>query len=366
MDMPVETFDTLIVGGGLSGVYAAYLLSRTKASFLVLEARKRIGGRILCSEYQGYATDLGPSWYWPEIQPNMARLIQTLGLEGYRQFEEGLGRFQFADGAVRTVRGYAMEPRTWRLSGGMMALIRRLREELPENAVRCNHPVCRIEKRADGVRVSVGELDREPWARFFAHHVILALPPRLAAASILFDPDLSHPLTQAMLRIGTWMAGQAKFFALYEEPFWRKSGLSGQAFSECGPLGEIHDGSNNGQGPYGLTGFVGIPAVRRNRQDPLLEAIRSQLARIYGQPAAQPSAVFYQDWAQERFTATPYDQAPMVEHPVYHPPEGRTAIWNDTVLFAGTETAEQQGGYLEGALGAAERAVFLLREGTGE
>jgi monoamine oxidase len=56
----------------------------------------------------------------------------------------------------------------------------------------------------------------------------------------------------------------------------------------------------------------------------------------------------------------------MVEHPVYHPPEGRTAIWNDTVLFAGTETAEQQGGYLEGALGAAERAVFLLREGTGE
>ena len=157
MDIPLETFDTLIVGGGLSGVYAAYLLSRTRASFLVLEARKRIGGRVLCSEYQGYATDLGPSWYWPEIQPNMARLIQMLGLEGYRQFEEGLGRFQFADGAVRTVRGYAMEPRTWRLSGGMMALIRRLREEIPENAVRCNHPVCRIEKRTEGVRVSVGE-----------------------------------------------------------------------------------------------------------------------------------------------------------------------------------------------------------------
>jgi len=346
-------------------MYAAYLLSRTKASFLVLEARNRIGGRVLCSDYQGYATDLGPSWYWPEIQPNMGSLIQTLGLEGYRQFEEGLGRFQFADGAVRTVRGYAMEPRSWRLSGGMMALVRKLREEIPENAIRCNHPVCRIEKQGHGVRVSVGELDREPWARFRAHCVILALPPRLAAATILFDPDLSHPLTQAMLRIGTWMAGQAKFFALYEEPFWREAGLSGQAFSESGPLGEIHDASNKGHGPYGLTGFVGIPAVRRNRRDRLLEAIRLQLALIYGQPAGQPSAVFYQDWAQERFTATPYDQAPMVEHPVYHPPAGRTAIWNGTVLFAGTETAEQQGGYLEGALASAERAVLLLREGAG-
>ena len=30
-----------------------------------------------------------------------------------------------------------------------------------------------------------------------------------------------------MLKIGTWMAGQAKFYALYEEPFWRRAGLSG-------------------------------------------------------------------------------------------------------------------------------------------
>lgn len=355
----METVDTLIVGGGLSGIYAACLLARTKTSFLVLEARNRIGGRILCSEYLGYASDLGPSWYWPDIQPRMARLIRALGLRGYRQYEEGLGRFQLSDGGVRTVRGVAMEPRTWRLSGGMEALIRRLRAEIPENAVRCNHPVCRIERRDQGARISVGELDREPWCRFCAHRVILALPPRLAAATILFDPDLSHPLTQAMLRTGTWMAGQAKFFALYEEPFWRQAGLSGQAFSERGPLGEIHDGSNNGQGPYGLTGFVGVPAAHRSPERQLLDAIRYQLALIYGKPAMQPLAVFYQDWAHEQFTATPYDQAPMHEHPVYQPPDGRPSIWDGTLLFAGTETAEEQGGYLEGALGAAERAVLL-------
>jgi monoamine oxidase len=355
--MTVETVDTLIVGGGLSGIYAAFLLSRKNKSVVILEARERIGGRIFSPEHQGFHADLGPSWYWPAIHPKMAHLVQTLGLIGYRQFEAGMGCFQRFDGAVRTVRGYTMEPLSWRLSGGMINLVTKLCEQLPENTIRLNHPVCQIEKKSAGALVSVGELEKDPLSRFRATTVILALPPRLAAATILFTPDLSHLLTQAMLKMGTWMAGQAKFCALYEEPFWRQKGLSGQAFSERGPMGEIHDGSNNNQGPYGLNGFLGIPAVQRNQQKGLTESILSQLAIIYGKPAAQPTTYFYQDWARERFTATPLDQPPMVEHPRYHPPAGQNNFWDGTIHFAGTETAIQHGGFLEGALSAAERAA---------
>ena len=355
--MPTETIDTLIIGGGLSGIYAAYLLAQKNQSFVVLEARERLGGRILSPEHQGFFSDLGPSWYWPSIHPKMAQLIQTLGLKGYRQFEEGLGRFQSPNGAVQTVRGYATEPLSWRLAGGMMALITKLCEEIPENTIRLNHPVCNIEKKGASVLVSVGELEKEPWIQFSAKRVILALPPRLAATTILFNPDLPHSLTQAMLKIGTWMAGHAKFYALYEEPFWRQSGLSGQAFSQRGPMGELHDGSNNEQGPYGLTGFAGIPAVQRHNQQLLTEAILSQLALIYGKAAAQPTTFFYKDWAREQFTATRLDQPPMYEHPLYHPPAGQTSFWNNIIQFAGTETATKHGGYLEGALTAAARAV---------
>lgn len=357
--MPTENVETLIIGGGLSGLYCAYLLSEKRKSTVVLEARERIGGRILSVNHQGFFSDLGPSWYWPAIHPKMARLIQTLHLDGYRQFEAGTGRYQSSDGSVRTVRGYATEPHSWRISGGMKALVTRLSNAIDARAIRCNHPVCQIEKKTTGVLVSVGELERVPWARFKADRVILALPPRLAAASILFVPDLSHELTQAMLRIGTWMAGQAKFCALYKEPFWRQTGLSGEAFSEYGPLGEIHDGSSNLEGPYGLTGFVGIPAVQRNQHRHLTEKILAQLAAIYGKAGDKPSAFFYQDWANERFTATPFDQPPMREHPRYHPPAGKAAIWEDTLRFAGTETATEHGGYLEGALSAAERAVGI-------
>ncbi len=358
--MFTETVDTLIIGGGLSGMYAAHLLSKKNMPFVVLEARERIGGRILGTEHNGFLTDLGPSWYWPEMNPKITHLIQTLGIKGYRQFEEGMGRFENPNGIVRTVRGYATAPASWRLAGGMTALVTKLLEQIPKAAVKRNSPVCEIEKRSAGVLVTVGEVEKAPLAQFRARKVILAMPPRLAAATILFTPDLSHHLTQAMLRTGTWMAGQAKFYALYEAPCWRQTGLSGQAFSQRGPLGEIHDGSNNGQGPYGLTGFVGIPAAQRTRELSLTDEILAQLAAIYGEPAAQPAAFYYQDWAREKFTATRFDQPPMREHPVYQPPAGRTAIWDDRVHFAGSETADRQGGYLEGALVSAERAVANL------
>jgi len=355
-----KRIDTIIIGAGLSGIYAASLLAEKNKSFIVLEARDRIGGRILCPAYQQYACDMGPSWYWPDIHPRMARLIESLALDGYRQFEAGLGRFQQISGEVHTVRGYPTEPSSWRVAGGMIALVSKLSQRLPKDSVLLNHPVCEIKRRTDGVQVTVGELEKAPWARFVAQQVIIAMPPRLTAATILFTPDLSDRLAQAMLKTGTWMAGQAKFYALYQTPFWRDAGLSGQAFSQCGPMGEIHDGSNHHAAPFGLTGFAGISAGRRNQQTHLSKAIVDQLALLFGPAAAAPLKLFYQDWARDPYTATEYDQPPMVTHPVYQPPAGQSAIWDGAIHFAGTETADQHGGYLEGAIGAAERAVYHL------
>ena len=356
--MNIEKVDTIIIGGGLSGIYAAFLLSAKKKSVVLLEARSRVGGRILSPAHQGFFADLGPSWYWPMINPKVKALIQTLDLKGYPQFETGLCRFQARDGRAETITGYPMEPPGWRLNGGMISLVRGLCARIPKDVIRLNHPVCEIERLGNGVRVTVGRLDHEPECRFTASGIILALPPRLAARSILFTPDLSYNLTQAMLKVSTWMAGHAKFFALYDKADWRNIGLSGQGFSLCGPLGEIHDGSGEANRPYGLTGFVGIPALRRKNGEAMIRAILTQLALLYGQEAGQPVKVYYQDWAREEFTATEYDQRAAHNHPEYHPPSGKTSIWDGTLHFAGTETADHLGGYLEGALSSAERAVL--------
>jgi len=79
-----------------------------------------VGGRILSPEHQGLFADLGPSWYWPMVNPKLKALIQTLGLKGYPQFETGLSRFQARDGHVESITGYPMDPPGWRLTGGMM------------------------------------------------------------------------------------------------------------------------------------------------------------------------------------------------------------------------------------------------------
>jgi monoamine oxidase len=251
-----------------------------------------------------------------------------------------------------------MEPPGWRLTGGMISLVKGICAQIPKDVIRLNHPVCAIERVDHGVLATVGRLDQEPKCRLKASRIILALPPRLAARSILFTPDLSFGLTQAMLKASTWMAGQAKFFALYDKADWRKIGLSGQGFSLCGPLGEIHDGSSEANRPYGLTGFVGIPALRRKNRESMIQTILTQLPFLYGQEAAQPVRIYYQDWAREEFTATEYDQRAVHNHPEFQPPSGKTSIWDDTFHFAGTETAKHLGGYLEGALSSAERAVL--------
>ena len=48
--------DVVVVGGGLSGLYAARLLAAAGVDVLVLEAQSRIGGRTLAGHFGDGAT----------------------------------------------------------------------------------------------------------------------------------------------------------------------------------------------------------------------------------------------------------------------------------------------------------------------
>lgn len=66
-----------IIGAGLSGLYAAYLLEQAKITdYIVLEARDRLGGRV----YSEQGFDLGATWIWPELNPELMQLVQQLKL----------------------------------------------------------------------------------------------------------------------------------------------------------------------------------------------------------------------------------------------------------------------------------------------
>ena len=186
--------------------------------------------------------------------------------------------------------------------------------------------------------------------------MILALPPRLLAHTITITPGLPSPLTAFLRNTPTWMAGDAKFFAIYNRPFWRENGLSGTACCESGPLSESHDASLPG-GPGALLGFlIPDPAQRAALGKALVPLCLEQLARFFGPAASSPTEVILRDWSQDPFTATRLD-LPLFEHPAYGLPECAHGLWGGRLRFAGTESAPEHGGYLEGALEAAEAAT---------
>lgn len=358
----------VVVGGGLSGLRSAQLLAEQGIDFALLEARPRLGGRILSlptspsgSTNASQRYDLGPAWYWPTMQPHMARFVSQLGLSAFPQYSSGavaIERFRLEP--VRYAVGYDPEPASMRLVGGAQALVDALAARLPEERLHLGCRVTAIAHDAAVVRIEMVS-DQGERTAVITSKVILALPPRLAAQTVDFTPSLPAETRRSLAATPTWMAGQAKLVAVYGHAFWREAGLSGSAQSMVGPLAEVHDASALFGDPA-LFGFMGVSASGRRALGPRLpELAIAQLVRLFGKDAGNPKAVLFKDWADDPLTATVEDAEPTSDHPAFGTVADVGPDWERTLFVAGTEAARSGGGYLEGALVAAEDAVGLCR-----
>jgi len=350
-----------IVGGGLSGLYAAWLLERHAIrDHVLLEARERLGGRIECACAPD-RFDLGPTWFWPGYQPLLDRLVEDLGLERFQQFEAGdmVVERMAQEAPVRT-HGYANSPASMRLVGGMIALADSLRRELDPARIITGQSVRRLRVVEPHL-----ELDAEDAAgrvtTWRPEHVLLALPPRLAVRLIDFAPALPPALARQWRSTATWMAPHAKYIAAYDTPFWREQGLSGEARSARGPLSEIHDASMPG-GSAALSGFFGVPArVRRDLSEAVLRThCRAQLARLFGPQAAAPHTEYIKDWAQDAHTATPEDLDATSQHAAAPAATVASGPWQGRLTGIASEWSPQFPGYVAGAIEAANLGVRRL------
>ena len=331
--------DLIIIGAGLSGLYAATLL-HDRFNITVLEARDRLGGRILTKD----GHDLGPSWIWPH-QSNILKLIRQYKLELFPQYTEGDALYD-TPGSVQRFQSPPSAPSA-RVAGGLQRLIEALASTLPSDMTHLNEEVTKISCSNENVRVKTHHTS------YYADYVISTLPPRLACESIRYEPPLDEEVYRKMLQTPTWMGHTAKCVIEFQEAFWKDEGLSGFTFSHVGPLGEIHDASTKDRAA--LFGFLHPKASTHNIES----HVKEQMKRLFADKYKLITKVYCTDWKEEKFSSTKHDHAGLSEHPSYGL---KLSHCDERLFFIGTETAYDNGGYLEGAVNSALDIAKRLRD----
>jgi monoamine oxidase len=436
--------DVVVVGAGLAGLSAAWLLVAAGLEVTVLEARRRVGGRTLTGRAaDGTVLDLGAQWLGP-TQDRIAALAGSVGVTSFPSFDRGdylvlrdgrrrragglfdgdeelaaavSGAWEALDEAAvqvpldapwtageaarwdaqtaeswilaqtgseparellrMSIRGtHAIEPREVSLlhvlfhlhaagglrkvvatSGGAQdsrfregaqAVSTRLADRLGDRVV-LGAAVREVEQDGAGVRLEAG--GRTVGAR----RAILALPPTLAGR-IAYRPAMPGWRDQLTQRVP--MGSVIKVHAVYDEPFWRADGLSGQVVADAGAVRFTYDNSPESGRPGVLVAFVeGEDARRLGRQDPAERRalVLAELAGHLGARAGRPRELVERVWADEEHSGGCYAG--------YFPP----GVWTSygaalrvpvgRLHWAGTETATVWAGYMDGAVRSGERAA---------
>jgi len=145
---------------------------------------------------------------------------------------------------------------------------------------------------------------------------------------------------------------------VYDTPFWRDAGLTGQATDDRGPAKVVFDNSPPGGAPGVLLAFLEGAAARRLnrvRPDERRAAVLGSLVGFFGHQAADPVEFVELDWSEEEWTRGCYGaHFPTGVWTQYGPalraPVGR-------IHWAGAETATVWSGYMDGAAQSGERAA---------
>lgn len=345
--------DVIVVGAGITGLAAATRFAAAGLDVLVLEARDRVGGRLLSvsSKDGHHGVDLGASWFWGD-EARVYELAHNLGLATHAQHTAGDALFQTGEG-VQRLEGNPLDAPALRFQDGAQSLPLALATSL-SSSIRLAEPVhgLRVVGDGDAAQVAVEHRGGTTHARC----VVVAVPPALAVTDIVFEPELPIELARLAERTPIWMGTTTKVVAEYEAPFWRRDGLAGSAISYSGPLRELHDLGGPGDQAAAIFGFA-MPTSQPLMRD----AIIAQLVALFGQQARTPLALHVKDWRTERWTS-PAHVEQLSAYDTYSDSRYRNAI-HERIWLASTETGPDHAGHIEGALAAAEvvgRAVCGL------
>lgn len=348
----------LIIGGGLTGLTLAYLLSKEERRVTLFEVRNRLGGRIFTTPpEEGTPIDMGATWLGKKHE-YLVRLLKELDVE---IFEQHLGKQAIYEpistSPPQLVQLPPNEEPSYRIVGGTYAVINALEERLSASAY------VNIRLGTSVKRLTLTDNDKiATWTdndRFIFDRVVSTLPPNLFVKTIDCQPALPEELVTIAKNTHTWMGESIKIGFRYKQPFWSNNFLSGTVFSNVGPISELYDHSNYEDTMYALKGFMNgayHTATREERKTALL----NQLRRYFGEKADQYESYEEAVWRQDANTFIDHDTNILPHqnngHAIF-----RAHYLNGRLLIAGSETAKQFPGYMDGAVRSAYFVVDQFR-----
>lgn len=432
--------DVVIIGAGLAGLTAARDLKRAGCeSFMVLEARNRVGGRTYNHELgNGIVSEAGGQWIGPG-QTAIADLARELEVDTFPTFYAGkttvlagdarvaqdfhggagtdeaiaarLGELarsvpsaapwtaknaaeldkltygdwllkqglKYEDGyfmglaaklttggppaqlgllfylsminsasnsldQLESIKGGAQETR---FVGGSQILSIKMANDLGDK-VRLSSPVRKIA----GWNRDVVEVHTDQGI-VRARRVIVAMNPALCN-QVVYDPPLPEGRSQLQRR---WPANapMRKTVHVYDKPFWRDQGLSGQIFQVGGPVSMAYDNSPPDLSVGIISAFVS-PGALPGDPKAAEQTLSAIYAKAFGEKALHPKQFHDHDWGR----VDPWTLQCI--HPL---PPGFLTKWGQflqpsagRVIWSGTETADLWAGSMDGAVRSGHRAAL--------
>ena len=241
-----------------------------------------------------------------------------------------------------------------RFIGGAQLVVKRLAATF-EKHIQLEAPVRQIIQNGNGVKI-IGD-----GYAYTAKKVIVAIPPVLAAR-IDFQPGLSALRDQWMQRMP--MGTVIKCYGIYDSPFWRKEGFSGQVVADENYFVQtIFDNSPNDGSTGMLMGFSLADRARElmsRSEEERQQIIKNTFVSFFGPKAANMKFYIDKSWADEVWSRGCYVGLPTPGTWLGFKNAGTKPCGH--IHWAGTETAKIWNGYIEGAINSGERAADEVQQ----
>ena len=357
----------IVIGAGMSGLVAAYELVRVGHDVTILEARDRIGGRVLTIRSpfsnnhfaEGGAARIKPSHnltlgYANHFNLNLDPFYATSG--DYVNMSNGNREIISNNTYLNTSYGSILRNEYLKIRGGSDLLPRSFyNSSALSNKIYLGVPVTSIHQQNNNVTVQTSNGNQ-----FIADRVLCTVPITVLN-KIQFTPPLS-PEKQTAMNGGYRYAPSTRVYMQFQNRFWENESLNGWGNSDIPE--EIW------QPTWDLAGSTGIimsylrwtPAEEMDAlsEEERINYILSRWENIFPGATSTLQNGMSQSWAEEEWSKgawaspTGSQDAALANH---------IGLAEDRIHFAG-EHASDDHGWMQGALFSGLRAAAEINEGN--